>query len=103
MRASSLDGVGIAFLWLRNDRPPFDNPDLRKAFYLALNRPEFGKVAYRGFGVPGTFFSPGFVEDSTKFAKEGKPGYRTDKDVDLARSEERRVGKECRSRWSPQH
>ena len=84
MRASILDGVGIAFLWLRNDRPPFDNPDLRKAFYLALNRPEFGKVAYRGFGVPGTFFSPGFVEDSTKFAKEGKPGYRTDKDVDLA-------------------
>ena len=84
MRASILDGVGIAFLWLRNDRPPFDNPDLRKAFYLALNRPEFGKAAYRGFGVPGTFFSPGFVEDSEQFAKEGKPGYRMDKDVDLA-------------------
>ena len=24
-------------------------------------------------------------------------------DEDLARSEERRVGKECRSRWSPYH
>ena len=24
-------------------------------------------------------------------------------DVDLLRSEERRVGKECRSRWSPYH
>ena len=24
-------------------------------------------------------------------------------DVDLVRSEERRVGKECRSRWSPYH
>ena len=24
-------------------------------------------------------------------------------DVDLTRSEERRVGKECRSRWSPYH
>ena len=25
------------------------------------------------------------------------------KDIDLIRSEERRVGKECRSRWSPYH
>ena len=24
-------------------------------------------------------------------------------DIDYARSEERRVGKECRSRWSPYH
>ena len=24
-------------------------------------------------------------------------------DVDIPRSEERRVGKECRSRWSPYH
>ena len=27
----------------------------------------------------------------------------TTKNVDEARSEERRVGKECRSRWSPYH
>ena len=26
-----------------------------------------------------------------------------DDDVDIYRSEERRVGKECRSRWSPYH
>ena len=26
-----------------------------------------------------------------------------DKDIDPKRSEERRVGKECRSRWSPYH
>ena len=26
-----------------------------------------------------------------------------EKDVQAARSEERRVGKECRSRWSPYH
>ena len=25
------------------------------------------------------------------------------KDIDIYRSEERRVGKECRSRWSPYH
>ena len=27
----------------------------------------------------------------------------TDIDINLSRSEERRVGKECRSRWSPYH
>ena len=35
-------------------------------------------------------------------AKNGGSGSWT-YDVDLARSEERRVGKECRSRWSPYH
>ena len=29
--------------------------------------------------------------------------YSGDKDIQLCRSEERRVGKECRSRWSPYH
>src|SRR2546430_4093010 len=31
------------------------------------------------------------------------PGMTQKKTPDLARSEERRVGKECRSRWSPYH
>ena len=35
------------------------------------------------------------------------PGYRTaeteEKETEKERSEERRVGKECRSRWSPYH
>ena len=85
MRASVLDGVGIAFLWLNNANPPFDDPNVRKAFYIAVNRPEFGKTAYRGFGVPGTFFSPGFVEDSDEFAKASLPGYRfSDPATDLA-------------------
>src|SRR5256885_3540343 len=32
-----------------------------------------------------------------------EPGRRSGIDRDLLRSEERRVGKECRSRWSPYH
>ena len=28
---------------------------------------------------------------------------KTDREIELDRSEERRVGKECRSRWSPYH
>ena len=34
------------------------------------------------------------VQETVKMAKEAK---------EIARSEERRVGKECRSRWSPYH
>ena len=36
-------------------------------------------------------------------AKIKKIGIREDVTVKLYRSEERRVGKECRSRWSPYH
>ena len=35
-------------------------------------------------------------------AKVVKPGVTT-RELDKVRSEERRVGKECRSRWSPYH
>ena len=39
--------------------------------------------------------------------KDFKIGYQTQQNgmimVELCRSEERRVGKECRSRWSPYH
>src|SRR5256885_7255072 len=35
--------------------------------------------------------------------RHGSDGHRAVADDPLARSEERRVGKECRSRWSPYH
>src|SRR3712207_9426363 len=40
------------------------------------------------------------VTDATERARELFPSFRTGL---LLRSEERRVGKECRSRWSPYH
>ena len=43
------------------------------------------------------FFSLIFTKD-WKFRFNGAKGY-----PNLIRSEERRVGKECRSRWSPYH
>ena len=36
-----------------------------------------------------------FLQVADKLAQEGK--------LNMGRSEERRVGKECRSRWSPYH
>ena len=49
------------------------------------------------------------TEKAVTDAKSGQVQYRIDKagiihcTIGKARSEERRVGKECRSRWSPQH
>ena len=37
------------------------------------------------------------------FKKEGDAVKRDEPLLELERSEERRVGKECRSRWSPYH
>ena len=36
-------------------------------------------------------------------SEEGKPGSEDNRGYKGLRSEERRVGKECRSRWSPYH
>ena len=64
-----------------------------------------------GILVPGGFGDRGF-EGKVKaagFARENKVPYlgiclgMHSAVVDFARSEERRVGKECRSRWSPYH
>ena len=46
-------------------------------------------------------------DPSFKSGKKRKSGFKTKAEATLAaqqlRSEERRVGKECRSRWSPYH
>src|SRR5258708_36446094 len=41
--------------------------------------------------------------ERTTFAVLGDVRFPTGSEDDLLRSEERRVGKECRSRWSPYH
>ena len=47
---------------------------------------------YAAGRIPGSFFR-----------REGRPGTDAILAARLTRSEERRVGKECRSRWSPYH
>ena len=46
-----------------------------------------------------------FRQDSSflYFFGHSHPGYAGVIDIEAGRSEERRVGKECRSRWSPYH
>ena len=43
------------------------------------------------------------LEENLKSYEEGMNLYKELKIILLLRSEERRVGKECRSRWSPYH
>jgi peptide/nickel transport system substrate-binding protein len=38
---------------MRVDQPPFDNPDVRKAFRLLVDREQIVKVAFSGYAVPG--------------------------------------------------
>ena len=84
MRASIMEGVGLQTLFLNFTKPPFDNPDIRRAFFIGIDRPAGMETAYRGFASPGTFFYPGFVEDPTEFISNNLPGYRVNKEEDLA-------------------
>ena len=50
---------------------------------------DYQEKTYAAGRIPGGYFK-----------REGRP---TEKETLVSRSEERRVGKECRSRWSPYH
>src|ERR1022692_4614371 len=61
------------------------------------------KNALQGISLVGNLFVASYLKDARSYIRifdvEGSPV----RDVELPRSEERRVGKECRSRWSPYH
>ena len=57
-----------------------------------------GDTRLDGLKVAGMFSWPGPIHEG-----HGEAAIIVDKRADPGRSEERRVGKECRSRWSPYH
>ena len=70
-------------------RTPWGDPDLQGVFDFQSDVP---------------FQRPLDLGNKTVFASpEEKAAYRRRAGINQARSEERRVGKECRSRWSPYH
>ena len=80
-----------------------DNFDHIKAYWPMIGR-DTAQMAL-SYGVDDI---DGTIDDSTKIyslagAEEQNPVMNTQEIVKLIRSEERRVGKECRSRWSPYH
>ena len=75
------DATLIRSLFLKITEPPFDDPRVRRAIYLGVDRPRMVELAYNGVGVPGTFFVPPYVEDPFDTSM---PGYRANKEEDLA-------------------
>ena len=63
------------------------------------------KIAlYLGFALSAALFVWRFSVNYHRLMAGGEPEVETDlTNVKVPRSEERRVGKECRSRWSPYH
>ena len=81
----------IWIVFLNTTKPPFDNPDMRRAVHLALNRQELITKALDGAGVPCAMLDPKLVgEAALPLAElERMPGCRTGagKEQDLAEAE----------------
>ena len=51
---SSLKGINTYYIGLNCSKPPFNNPDIRKAVYLAIDREKILNTIYEGRGRPAT-------------------------------------------------
>jgi len=76
----------IFVVYMNTKRPPFDNPDLRRAVYLAIDRQELVNKALEGAGVPCALLDPKLVGEFALPLEEVKklPGCRQPKDADVA-------------------
>ena len=76
----------IWLLYLNAQRPPFNEPDLRRAVFLALDRQELVAKTLEGAGVPCALLDPKLVGDFALPLEEVSklPGCRQPKDQDVA-------------------
>ena len=74
--------------------------ETRVPVYLITGFLESGKTSFLSFTLQQDYFQ---IDGKTLLilCEEGEEEY--DEEALKQRSEERRVGKECRSRWSPYH
>src|SRR5438093_1292169 len=82
----------IFLLYMNAQKPPFGNPDLRRAVSLALDRQELVAKALEGAGVPCALLDPKLVGDFAPPLEEVQkpPGCRQPKDADLAEAKKQR-------------
>ena len=76
----------IFVLYMNSQRPPFNNADLRRAVFLAIDRQELVGKTLEGAGVPCALLDPKLVGDFALPLEEVNkvPGCRQPKDQDLA-------------------
>ena len=76
----------IFLIYMHAQKPPFDNPDLRRAVNLAIDRQELVDKTLEGAGVPCAVLDPKLVgEFALPLAEVHKlPGCRQPKDQDIA-------------------
>ena len=86
VRAFILEASGIQAFFLNHDKQPFDDPRVRRAFYLGLDRDLGVEKSILGYGQPGTFFAPGVVED-LEALRANNPAY-GDREAALAEARE---------------
>ncbi|MBI4312944.1 MAG: ABC transporter substrate-binding protein [Chloroflexi bacterium] len=72
-------------VYMNSTKPPFNNPKLRKAVHLALDRKGYIETVYSGDAVPVTYVPSGKLPWFLTEEEIWKlPGYRQPKDQDLA-------------------
>ena len=75
---------GMGSLTISN-QPPFDDPKIRKAMTLVIDRDQINENAHKGFALPGTIFPLGQEVSAENFEELAlTEGYRIPKDEDLA-------------------
>ncbi len=87
VRSLVIPSAGFEAFFLNNAKPPFDDERVRQAFYLALDRDLGIERAVKGFGQPGTFFSPGVVED-LRALQANNPAFAEDRAAAIEQSKQ---------------
>ena len=82
VRAVILEASGVQAFFLNHTKPPFDDPRVRRAMYLGIDRDTAVEKAILGFGQPGTFFAPGVVEDLAEL-RANNPAFMEDRTAAL--------------------
>ena len=74
IRPVSSGAGAVRGFWFNIDKAPFDDPRVRKAVYLALDRDEVMSITHKGENIVGNFFPPGYVATEDEILK--LPGFR---------------------------
>jgi len=74
MRAAIIPATGQMSIYLRVNQPPFDDPKMRKAVFLGIDRKAAMQVAVPNFAQLGSFFLPGYAGDHEQLIQ--RPGFR---------------------------